>query len=75
VTRYPDGAWLTELAQELTADLAEAGHRFSRLIRDRDGKFTSAFDAVFTAADVEVLLTAPQTPLMKPRVAYCTSWG
>jgi transposase InsO family protein len=60
VTRYPDDAWLTQLTRDLTADLEQAGHRFTRLIRDRDGKFTSAFDAVFTAVGIDVLLTAPQ---------------
>ena len=59
-----DGAWLTQLARDLTADLEEAGHRFSRLIRDRDGKFTGAFDAVFATAGIDVLLTAPQAPRM-----------
>jgi hypothetical protein len=65
VTRCPAGAWLTQLARDLTADLAEAGCRFTHLIRDRDAKFTAAFDAVFTAAGTEVLLTAPQAPRMK----------
>jgi transposase InsO family protein len=64
VTRYPTGAWLTQLARDLTATLEQAGHRFTRLIRDRDGKFTAAFDAVFTAAGIDVLLTAPQAPRM-----------
>jgi transposase InsO family protein len=64
VTPHPDGAWLTQLARDLTANLAETGHRFTRLIRDRDGKFTGAFDAVFTAVSTEVLLAAPQTPRM-----------
>jgi hypothetical protein len=64
VTRYPDSAWLTQLARDLTADLEEAGHLFSRLIRDRDAKFTSAFDAVFAATGMEVLVTAPQAPRM-----------
>jgi putative transposase len=64
VTRYPSGQWLTQLARDLTADLEEAGHRFTHLIRDRDGKFTAAFDAVFTAAGMDVLLTAPQAPRM-----------
>jgi hypothetical protein len=62
VTRYPTGPWLTQLARDLTADLEEAGQRFTHLIRDRDAKFTSAFDTVFTAAGVGVLLTAPQAP-------------
>jgi|SRR4051794_26069469 putative transposase len=64
VTRHPTGTWLTQLARDLTADLEEAGHRFTHLIRDRDGKFTSAFDSVFTAAGMDVLLTAPQVPRM-----------
>jgi transposase InsO family protein len=64
VTRYPTGAWATQLARDFTADLQEAGHRFTRLIRDRDAKFTAAFDAVFAAASIDVLPTAPQTPRM-----------
>ena len=64
VTRYPASARLTQLARDFTADLEEAGHRFSHLIRDRDGKFTGAFDAVFAASGINVLLTAPQTPRM-----------
>jgi putative transposase len=64
VTRYPTGSWLTQLARDLTADLEEAGQRFRHLIWDRDAKFTSAFDTVFTAAGIDVLLTAPQAPRM-----------
>ena len=60
VTRFPAAAWATQLARELTADLAEAGRGFTHLIRDRDSKFTAAFDAVFTACGIEVVATAPQ---------------
>jgi hypothetical protein len=42
--------------------LEDAGHRFTHLIRDRDSKFTSAFDTVFTAAGIDVPLTAPRFP-------------
>jgi hypothetical protein len=53
---------LTQLARELTADLADAGREFTHLIRDRDSKFTAAFDTVFTACGIEVATTAPQAP-------------
>nr|WP_228553705.1 integrase core domain-containing protein [Catenulispora pinisilvae] len=64
VTDHPTGAWATQLARELTFDLEQAGHRFTRLIRDRDAKFTEAFDAVFASIGVEILLAAPQAPRM-----------
>ena len=38
VTRYPTGACATQLAREFTADLEQVGHRFTRLIRDRDAR-------------------------------------
>jgi putative transposase len=64
ITRFPTAAWATQLARELTADLADAGNKFTHLIRDRDSKFTAAFDAVFTACGIEVVATAPQAPRM-----------
>lgn len=35
---------------------------FTHLIRGRDSKFTTAFDAVFSACGIEVAMTAPQAP-------------
>ncbi|MEY9934498.1 transposase InsO family protein [Catenulispora sp. GP43] len=64
VTRCPTGAWAVQLAREFTADLEEAAHRFTRLLRDRDSKFTCAFDAMFASAGIEAVLTAPQSPRM-----------
>jgi putative transposase len=63
VTAHPAGAWLTQLARNLTMDLDDAGQRFRFLLRDRDTKFTAAFDAAFTAINVRIV----RTPVRAPR--------
>ena len=45
----------------------EPGRRSGRarfLLRDRDTKYTASFDAVFTAEDTHILLSAPHAPKM-----------
>jgi len=64
ITAHPTSSWATQLARNLAGELEEAGHRFTRLIRDRDLKFTAAFDAVFGSIGISVLPAAPQAPRM-----------
>jgi transposase InsO family protein len=71
ITTYPTGAWVAQAARNLVMDLDEHAHRFRFLIRDRDAKFTAAFDAMFGAAGIETI----KIPSRAPRAnAYAERW-
>jgi putative transposase len=71
ITQHPTSDWVIQVARGLASDLDEAGHRFRHLIRDRDAKFGTAFDAVFASIGIQIMLTAPQAPRMN---AFAERW-
>jgi hypothetical protein len=66
VTPHPAGAWVTQQARNLLMELAGQVGRFRLLLRDRDAKFTAAFDAVFAAEEIQVLRTPVRAPAARP---------
>jgi len=71
VTAYPNNAWVTQMARNLLMDLDGRVTSLKFLLRDRDSKFSAAFDAVFTAAGIRIL----RSPIRAPRAnAIAERW-
>ena len=75
VTAHPNNAWVTQMVRNLLMDLDEHLESIKFLLRDRDTKFTAAFDTAFTAASIRILRSPIRAPranaIMQRRISSC----
>ncbi|WP_258308896.1 integrase core domain-containing protein [Streptomyces sp. NWU339] len=67
VTAHPIRARAVHPARILAADLGVRMESPRFLLRDRDGRYGGAFDAVFEAEDLDVIKSAPRAPRRNAR--------
>jgi putative transposase len=66
VTAHPTAEWVTQRARELIWQPGERAGEFRHLVRDRDAKFTAAFDTVFVSEGIDVARIPPRSPSCNP---------
>ena len=63
-TIHPGGDWIAQQARNLLMDLDDTGSRVKFVLHDRDRLFPEGFDAVFTAAGVQIVRSGVRVPRM-----------
>ena len=61
-TTEPHSAWMSQQARQLVWNLDDQNARFRFLIRDRDRKFSEAFDTIFRSEGMKIIPTPRQAP-------------
>lgn len=71
VSAHPVGEWVVQQARNLAWKLQDGQIPASFLLRDRDSKFTRAFDEIFASEGVQLI----RLPFRSPRAnAYAERW-
>ncbi len=81
-TAHPNGGWVAQQARQFACSLSERAVPIRFLIRDRDSKFSAAFDEIFRSEGITVIETpvrAPQANAYAERFvrtvrAECLDW-
>jgi transposase InsO family protein len=63
-TAHPTASWTTQLARNLVMDLQDADATVKYLIRDRDSRYTAAFDTVLEDEGIAIVKTGVRVPRM-----------
>jgi len=73
MTPSPDGAWMAQIARNMSMVFAEepAEFRPTHIIRDRDTKFTAQFCAILETDGIEFRPIPPRSPNMNP---FAEAW-
>jgi putative transposase len=79
VTDHPNGSWVVQRARELSMErereTAEGTTVPRFLIRDRDSKFTRAFDDVFSSDGTKIIVTPIRRRMpMRPPSGGCVRY-
>jgi transposase InsO family protein len=62
ITRNPTDEWMKQAARNLTSNGCDLIAKCRYLIRDRDTKFSAAFDMIFRSAGIEPKPLTPRSP-------------